>query len=271
MKCKRIPRTTNTDLIDARLLTGRPAAVPDIKPRTYRVVLGRHHAADSRYFLYLLPPGVRPCTKPDYLLSDDFSGYHVSFREEVVLMLQCEHLVPFGPLAAGKRIAVTDPTAQERLIKTIQKIILAGHQTDAERVARLSGLLKILLVYVSRQYAARHTETDNPASDRILYRFKELLSYEPSGHKVLSDFASELSVSQNYLNVMIRKSWGYTASQLIQQNKIYRAKQAAISTHASMKEVAWSLGFHDMAHFSKFFRNGAGMTFTDFKKAFQTY
>jgi AraC-like DNA-binding protein len=33
-----------------------------------------------------------------------------------------------------------------------------------------------------------------------------------------------------------------------------------------MKEVAYSLGFEDIAHFSRFFKNTAGMNFTDFRK-----
>jgi AraC family transcriptional activator of pobA len=33
-----------------------------------------------------------------------------------------------------------------------------------------------------------------------------------------------------------------------------------------MKEIAYFLGFCDMAHFSKFFKNTTGMNFSDFKK-----
>jgi AraC family transcriptional activator of pobA len=35
---------------------------------------------------------------------------------------------------------------------------------------------------------------------------------------------------------------------------------------ANMKMVASSLGFEDLAHFSRYFKNAAGMNFTAFRK-----
>jgi AraC family transcriptional regulator, transcriptional activator of pobA len=34
-----------------------------------------------------------------------------------------------------------------------------------------------------------------------------------------------------------------------------------------MKETAYLLGFDDLAHFSKFFKNLAGINYSDFRKA----
>jgi AraC-like DNA-binding protein len=33
-----------------------------------------------------------------------------------------------------------------------------------------------------------------------------------------------------------------------------------------MKEIAYSLGFDNLAHFSKFFKSNSGVNFTDYKK-----
>ena len=80
------------------------------------------------------------------------------------------------------------------------------------------------------------------------------------------DYASQLYVTPNYLNRIVKKITGFTASHHIQQQIILEAKRKALYLSASMKEIAYSLGFDNLAHFSKFFKNNCGMSFTDFKK-----
>ena len=37
-------------------------------------------------------------------------------------------------------------------------------------------------------------------------------------------------------------------------------------SQVSMKEVAYGLGFDNLAHFSKYFKTNSGINFTDFKR-----
>jgi AraC family transcriptional activator of pobA len=37
-------------------------------------------------------------------------------------------------------------------------------------------------------------------------------------------------------------------------------------SQVSMKEIAYSLGFDNLAHFSKYFKTNGGINFTDFKR-----
>lgn len=59
---------------------------------------------------------------------------------------------------------------------------------------------------------------------------------------------------------------GQHLSYYIRQRIVLDAKRQAIYVNASMKEIAYHLGFDDIAHFSKFFKNVSGMSFTEFKK-----
>ena len=70
----------------------------------------------------------------------------------------------------------------------------------------------------------------------------------------------------NYLNRTVKKMTGLTASYHIQQQIILEAKRQAIHSNVSMKEIAYFLGFDNLAHFSKFFKNNSGMSFSTFKK-----
>ena len=83
---------------------------------------------------------------------------------------------------------------------------------------------------------------------------------------MVSDYAGQLYVTPNYLNRTVKKITGFTASHHIQQHIITEAKRQAMFSLSSMKEIAYSLGFDNLAHFSKFFKTNSGMSFRDFKK-----
>jgi AraC family transcriptional activator of pobA len=41
-----------------------------------------------------------------------------------------------------------------------------------------------------------------------------------------------------------------------------------VRKQSRMKEIAFQLGFDDVAHFSKFFKNVSGLNFTEYRKRF---
>lgn len=83
---------------------------------------------------------------------------------------------------------------------------------------------------------------------------------------MVSDYARELAVTPNYLNEIIRKKTGIAASDHIKNRIILEAKREAVHGGGSMKEIAYRLGFDDLAHFSKYFKNATGRSFTEFRK-----
>ena len=87
---------------------------------------------------------------------------------------------------------------------------------------------------------------------------------------MVSDYARELAISANYLNHVMKRFTGFTASHHIQQHTILEAKRRALYLGTSMKETAYSLGFEDLAHFSKFFKKNAGTSFREFKNQLVT-
>jgi YesN/AraC family two-component response regulator len=94
----------------------------------------------------------------------------------------------------------------------------------------------------------------------------ELVSRTSRTKKMVADYASELMVTPNYLNQIVKRVSGFPASHHIQQYLIIEAKRQATQSCRSMKEIAYDLGFDDLAHFSKFFKSKSGTNFTNFKK-----
>jgi AraC-like DNA-binding protein len=57
-----------------------------------------------------------------------------------------------------------------------------------------------------------------------------------------------------------------TPLQVIHERIITEAKRLLLYTDKSVKEIANDLGFTDLTHFSKFFKNQTGQSPTDFHK-----
>lgn len=134
------------------------------------------------------------------------------------------------------------------------------------RSEMLRRYFKILLIYITRQVEGNFEFVRPTRNLEIVQQFMGLLERNYKEQKMVSDYASMLSVTPNYLNEIIKKTTGYSAGHHIRQRIVLEAKRQATFSGHCMKEIAYFLGFGDMAHFSKFFKNTTGMNFSDFKK-----
>ena len=130
----------------------------------------------------------------------------------------------------------------------------------------LSKYLKIFFIYLRRQFETTRAYSAK-SNNRMFNNFLWLLENNYREKKAVSDYAAQLSVTPSYLNHVIKKTSGYPVSHHIQQRIVLEAKRKAKNSSISMKEVAYYLGFDDLAHFSKFFKTSSGMNFTAFKNS----
>jgi AraC family transcriptional regulator, transcriptional activator of pobA len=130
----------------------------------------------------------------------------------------------------------------------------------------LRELLKIFLIYINRQAAQAHQQFSQTRNAELASKFLTLLEQNYITKKMVANYASDLSVTPNYLNEVVKKVSGFPASYHIQQRVVLEAKRKATYVKMSMKEIAYHLGFDDISHFSKFFKNVSGINFSDFKK-----
>ncbi len=127
----------------------------------------------------------------------------------------------------------------------------------------ISAHMKLLLIRCQRNMPISHVEQN--AGSSLVRNFKELVDQQFTKlHKVV-DYSDLLYVTANHLNEVIRSALGLTAKEYIQNRIILEAKREAHFTDLSSKEIAFRLGFDDPAHFSKFFKNCTGFSFSDFR------
>lgn len=159
-----------------------------------------------------------------------------------------------------------DTDMQRELEEIMPKMLREFSNYFLLRSEILSGLLHILMIHLSRKLHAGTREQAGTKDVDLVRRFRLLLKAQFINKKQVADYASDLCVTPNYLNRTVKKITGFTVSHHIQQQIVLEAKRQAVHSHSSMKEIAYLLGFDNLAHFSKFFKNNSGMNFTSFRR-----
>jgi AraC-like DNA-binding protein len=106
------------------------------------------------------------------------------------------------------------------------------------------------------------------ASDRISSLFIELLErqfpidspQQRLGLRTATDYANRLAVHVNHLNKVLKEITGRTTTEIISSRIIQEAKILLKQTDWNISEIAYTLGFDELAHFSNFFKKQTSFT-----------
>lgn len=110
--------------------------------------------------------------------------------------------------------------------------------------------------------------TRQNAATRIASLFLELLerqfpiesAQQQIQLRTAKDFADRLAVHVNYLNSVIKQVSGKTTTGLISARVAEEARLLLRQTSWNISEIAYALGFEEVAHFSNFFKKQAGVS-----------
>ncbi|MDQ2772995.1 MAG: helix-turn-helix transcriptional regulator [Bacteroidota bacterium] len=135
-----------------------------------------------------------------------------------------------------------------------------AHKYDLLRAYTLE-----LLHLGQKQLPATTLHPAPSAAARLAARFVELLERQfplttPQQHlplRTAKAFADQLAVHVNHLNKVLKESTGRTTTDLIGGRLAQEAKALLHQSDWTLWEIADSLGFVDVAHFSHFFRRYA--------------
>ena len=135
----------------------------------------------------------------------------------------------------------------------------------------LISYLKIFLIGASRikinqtpAALAQNTAGDEPF---VLQKLKDLIEKNFRQKHTPADFAELLFITPKALGKLTKTHFNKTPSELIHERIIIEAKRELYLTDKSVKEIAWELGFNDEFYFSRFFKNQAGKSPSEFKKS----
>lgn len=200
----------------------------------------------------------------------ELEGYIISFTDSFLNVEDQEsasgyHNSLFQMFACTNGVPINDSTASD-MKNIMEKMLKEFNATNLFRSEILRRYLKIFLIYITRHFEGDFKTTGRTRNIEIVETFMASLEKNFKKQKMVSDYAAILSVTPNYLNEIIKKTTGFSAGHHIRQRVALEAKKQAAYSGTCMKEIAYYLGFGDMAHFSKFFKNTTGINFTEFRK-----
>ncbi|WP_294210118.1 AraC family transcriptional regulator [uncultured Chryseobacterium sp.] len=130
-----------------------------------------------------------------------------------------------------------------------------------------------LIHYGQKLQPAAELPVGNDASLRVVSLFLELLErqfpIESTDRrlqlKTAKDYADRLAVHVNHLNKKLKESTGKTTTEIIAERVVQEAKILLRQTRWNVSEIAYALGFEEIAHFSNFFKKKTALTPIEFR------
>ena len=142
---------------------------------------------------------------------------------------------------------------------------------DKHSKGLIASYIELLLNYCIRFYDRQFITRDN-ANKGILERFEYLLKGYFSSDKPQNEglpsvayCAEALHLSPNYFGDLVKKETGRSAQEYIQSKVIDLAKERLFDKNKSVSEIAYGLGFKYSQHFTRLFKQKAGITPNDYR------
>lgn len=160
-------------------------------------------------------------------------------------------------------------TAQYETVKQIFAKMQLEMTTDYEyKYELLRNYLMELIHYGQKLKPILPKANVVTAASRIATLFIELLERQFPIENVTQilrlktpfDYANTLNIHVNHLNKVLKESLGKTTSQIITSRINQEAKTLLKQTNWNISEIAFSLGFEEVAHFSNFFKKFNGQS-----------
>jgi len=221
-----------------------------------------------------LSPGSAYCAIPgqehQLIINPDTRGYLLSF-EDGFLQQETDgydtlHSISLKRLMQRYFEMKIDESTGEDMVDMLFLMLKETRKYGLQRKEILAGYLKIFMILFRRQLEATSPLLQQRTKDILANAFFSLLENHFREEKSVTHYANKLFVTPNYLNQIIKTTTGYPTKYHIQQRLLHEAKRVVHYRSASLKEIAYDLGFADSSHFSKFFKNVSGVSFSVFKK-----
>jgi AraC family transcriptional regulator, transcriptional activator of pobA len=229
----------------------------------HQVDLARRYEMSNA--LYGIKPGHSHCL----LVGKDTEGCVIYFDPELLLSIGNGDFLYKTQVFRSSPVNLLTNISEEMksdIEEACSRLLKEFNNHAVDRVEIVRSHLRILLTHLECQAKINCDQSPFLARNDRVGRFFSLLEDNYIKKRRVSDYASDLAVTPSYLNELIKSATGNTVRFHIRQRVMLEAKRYVTCKDISLKETAVLLGFDDMAHFSKYFKQGAGINFTDFRK-----
>ncbi|TRZ41300.1 helix-turn-helix domain-containing protein [Robertkochia solimangrovi] len=167
-------------------------------------------------------------------------------------------------------ISETQTMELQSIFEKMQKEIITDYPFKYDLIR---NYVMELIHYGQKLQPAPVLQGSPNASKRIISLFIELLERQfpiesPAqrlGLRTAGDYAERLAIHVNHLNRILKENTGRTTTEIINNRILQEAKILLKQTDWNVSEIAYGLGFEEVAHFSNFFKKRAAITPVSFR------
>ena len=123
----------------------------------------------------------------------------------------------------------------------------------------LSGIFKVLLVRIAREYEKR-SKTVLDSGDRLCKKIKEYVKISFSDKISNEIIAHHFGYHPYYVNSLFKRKTGQTLHSYILFCRLSYAKELLVSSEMTVSEIGAECGFCSASYFSEAFFKNVGMT-----------
>jgi AraC family transcriptional regulator, transcriptional activator of pobA len=211
---------------------------------------------ESIFFLSPFQPHIIEC-------SEQIKGIIIDFHTDFFCLLKHQKEVAFCGLIFNN---IYDPplimlsAADAELFKVLtDQIKEEVKKTEFAQHELIVSILKIFMIHAARLKMEQQppaesylTPHDSPF---ILQNLKDAIDTHFREKHTASEYADVLNISPKSLAKITKTYFKKTLTNLISERIVIEAKRDLYMTSKPVKEIAFSLGFEDEYHFSRYFKN----------------
>jgi AraC family transcriptional regulator, transcriptional activator of pobA len=215
-------------------------------------------------------------------LDNEQSGHFCVFTKEFITKTNSGLIIDEIPIFNSNSDFIYQITEQQasEFEQTFDKMHLEIASDYPFKYDLLRNYVIELIHYGQKLKPIAATKSSINAATRISTLFIELIERQfpiESQTQILQlrtakDYADTLQVHVNHLNKILKDMTGKTTTEIIASRITQEAKALLRQTNWNISEIAFSLGFEEVAHFSNFFKKQTAdspLTFRD--KLFEIY
>jgi AraC family transcriptional regulator, transcriptional activator of pobA len=192
------------------------------------------------------------------------TGYFCVFTDEFLIKHKSDFMLDDLPIFRADGYPVFQISEEEvEDINLIFKKMYKEMSSDyAYKYDLLRNYVLELIHYGQKLQPATALHPTHNASARVSSLFLELLErqfpiespQQKLNLRTAKDYADRLAVHVNHLNKVLKENTGKTTTNIISERIIKEAKILLKQTDWNISEIAYCLGFEEIAHFSNFFK-----------------
>jgi AraC family transcriptional regulator, transcriptional activator of pobA len=163
---------------------------------------------------------------------------------------------------------------EQDIIEIFRKIETEYQHIDTHTQDIILSQIDLILNYSNRFYE-RQFITRKAVNNDLLFQMEQLLNdyFEndialKNGLPTVEYVANKLNLSANYLSDMLRSLTGQNTQQHIHEKLIGKAKEKLSTTHLSVSEIAYELGFEQPQSFNRLFKKKTDQSPLEFRESF---